>query len=244
MVELRRVNLSLSNPASGESPCGRSPARHRVALQSEWVGCCRSAHSMSLTSQICEILQVYQIPLKLAQTALKFAWFADFWKPSPSENSEPPENWSFLVLEIGQRECDFLARTTLTWMASVGLAVKPADRPGFPESRRSDSAWDTQRDSGLGTDLTVWSGLSWIVCRMSRSSMCSPRREKWESRFDFFRVLRAYGPASGLLIQSRDLNCHCRNMLTVMIHDRSYIQHWIFIFGVRYIFLFIQIQMR
>jgi hypothetical protein len=37
-------------------------------------------------------------------------------------------------------------------VAAVRLAVKPVDRPGFPESRRSDSPWDTQRDSGLGTD--------------------------------------------------------------------------------------------
>jgi hypothetical protein len=57
----------------------------------------------------------------------------------PEKKGELPENWSFLVLEIDQREYDLLALTTLKWMASVGLAVKPADCPGFPESRRSDS---------------------------------------------------------------------------------------------------------
>jgi hypothetical protein len=155
---------------------------------------------MSLTSQICEILKVDLTPLKLAQLAV-------FWKPSPSENSEPPENCSFLLLEISQRECDLLARTTLTWMASVGLAVKPADRPGFPESRRSDSSWDTQRDSGLAPIRhceVAWAEL-FVTCPDPKCVLPAGKNESRDSTFSGFYepIVQLPGSQSIVLINGQ-----------------------------------------
>jgi hypothetical protein len=48
---------------------------------------------------------------------------------TPLLNVKFPENDSRLVLEFCQSECDLLAQGTFKWMASVGLVVKPANRP-------------------------------------------------------------------------------------------------------------------
>jgi hypothetical protein len=72
-----------------------------------------------------------------------FSWLAfrvpNFLAETFDRHAEKPMSgvWKRgMIIEI---RVPILAWTALKWMASMGMAVKPADRPGFPESRRSDS---------------------------------------------------------------------------------------------------------